>query len=174
MNHVSKIGFGGSCHWCTEAIFQSLKGVERVEQGWIASQKQKSNFSEAVIVHFNPEIISLETLIAVHLHTHSCTSQHSMRSKYRSTIYVFSPEQIKLSQDTIKVLQSEFDNPIITTVEAFYEFKLNQETYLDYYYKNPEKPFCKNIVTPKLRLLLRQFSSAVDQNKLSVDSLNGL
>ncbi|MEO6687104.1 MAG: peptide-methionine (S)-S-oxide reductase [Dyadobacter sp.] len=174
MEQVIKIGFGGSCHWCTEAIFQSLKGVERVEQGWIASQKEKSNFSEAVIVHFNPEIISLETLIAVHLHTHSCTSQHSMRSKYRSAIYVFSPEQIKLSQNTIKVLQSEFDNPIITTVEPFDDFKLNQEVYLDYFYKDPEKPFCKNIVTPTLRLLLKKFSGAVDQNKLSEGSLNSL
>lgn len=173
MDHISKIGFGGSCHWCTEAIFQSLKGVEHVEQGWIASQKEKSNFSEAVIVHFNPKVISLETLIAVHLHTHSSTSLHSMRSKYRSAIYVFSPEQIVLSQDSVKVLQSEFDSPIITTVEQFYDFKLNQETYLDYYYKNPEKPFCKNIVTPKLRLLLQRFSGSVDHNKLAEDSLNG-
>lgn len=174
MDHISKIGFGGSCHWCTEAIFQSLKGVHKVEQGWIASQKEKSDFSEAVIVHFNPENISLETLIAVHLHTHSCTSLHSMRSKYRSAIYVFSPQQTMLSQDAIRVLQNEFDKPIITTVEQFYDFKLNQETYLDYYYKNPEKLFCKNIVTPKLRLLLQQFSGAVDHNKLAEDSLNGL
>jgi peptide-methionine (S)-S-oxide reductase len=47
---VSKIGFGGSCHWCTEAIFLSLKGVTAVKQGWIASDGQNSTFSEAVIV----------------------------------------------------------------------------------------------------------------------------
>ena len=141
MNHISKIGFGGSCHWCTEAIFQSLNGVENVEQGWIASQNEKSNFSEAVIVHFDAGIISLETLIAVHLHTHSCTSLHSMRLKYRSAVYVFNPEQTILSQHAIKILQSEFDSPIITKVELFHEFKLNQETYLDYYYKKSRKAF---------------------------------
>ena len=174
MESVSKIGFGGSCHWCTEAIFQSLKGVALVEQGWISSKKEKSSFSEAVIVYFDPGLISLETLIAVHLHTHSCTSSHSMRSKYRSAIYVFSEEQSALSRQAIDVLQAEFDKPIITTIESFHDFKLNQETYLDYYYKNPQKPFCKNIVTPKLRLLLQQFSGVVDHNKLVEESLSGL
>ncbi|MCF0059181.1 peptide-methionine (S)-S-oxide reductase [Dyadobacter sp. CY356] len=173
MDENNKIGFGGSCHWCTEAIFQSLKGVSNVEQGWIASERENSNFSEAIIVHFNDSVISLETLIAVHLHTHSCTSQHNMRSKYRSAIYVFTPEQIVLSMGAISLLQSEFDNPIITTVETFYDFRLNQETYLEYFYKNPRKPFCKNIITPKLRILLKQFSGVVDHNKLTEESLKG-
>lgn len=172
MVEISKIGFGGSCHWCTEAIFQSLKGVSNVEQGWIASEREKANFSEAIIVHFNADVISLKTLVAVHLHTHSCTSQHSMRSKYRSAIYVFTAEQMAVSRESIRLLQSEFDSPVITTVETFHDFRLNQETYLDYYYKNPEKPFCKNIVAPKLRLLLQQFSAVVDQKKLTKESLN--
>ena len=65
-----KIALGGGCHWCTEAVFQSLKGVEKVNQGYVASTGENNWFSEAVIVHFNDEIITLKTLIEIHLHTH--------------------------------------------------------------------------------------------------------
>ena len=85
---IDSIGLGGGCHWCTEAVFLNLKGVVRVEQGWI-SASGAVEFSEAVLVHFNPEKISIKDLIAVHLHTHKSTSSHSMRSKYRSAVYTF-------------------------------------------------------------------------------------
>ena len=167
MDSLSKVGFGGSCHWCTEAIFQSLKGVDEVEQGWIASEGKDSSFSEAVVVHFDPAAISLKTLIAVHLHTHSCTSQHSMRTKYRSAVYTFNEEQIDPAKEAIAGLQKEFDNAIVTRIIPFKDFKLNDETYLNYYYSNPEKPFCENVVSHKLRLLLQQFLNHVDKGKLA-------
>lgn len=163
---VSQVGFGGSCHWCTEAVFQSLKGVLHVEQGWISSSERHLSFSEGVIVHFQPDAIALEVLIAIHLHTHSCTSKHSMRSKYRSAIYTFTDPQAQLSRQALANLQHEFRDEILTQVIPFQNFKLNQKRYLNYYYSNPDKPFCKNIVNPKLRLLLEQFSSAVDHGRL--------
>ena len=51
-NHIDNIGFGGSCHWRTEAIFLSIKGVTKVDQGWIASEGDASSFSEAIVVYF--------------------------------------------------------------------------------------------------------------------------
>jgi peptide-methionine (S)-S-oxide reductase len=66
---ANKIGLGGSCHWCTEAIFQSLKGVPNVSQGWIEPDNDSAGFSEAVIVEFDPEMISLQDLIEIHLHS---------------------------------------------------------------------------------------------------------
>ena len=163
---IDKIGFGGSCHWCTEAIFSSLKGVISVEQGWIAAKDDPDDFSEAVIVNYDHEVISLEILVAVHLHTHSCTARHSMRGKYKSAIYTFDMAQIEESGNIIQKLQPEFDQPIITQVLEFREFRLNKADYLDYYYSNPDKPFCKNIVNPKLKLLIRRFSKQVDMEKL--------
>lgn len=155
------IGFGGSCHWCTEAIFHSLRGVEKVEQGWIASVDDADGFSEAVIVHYDSSIVPMNVLVAVHLHTHSCTSLHSMREKYRSAIYVFNEAQARLAREAIAGLQAEFDAPIITEVLPFVDFNLNDAQYLDYYYRDPDKPFCRNIVQPKLRLLLEKFSAQV-------------
>lgn len=163
---MEKIGFGGSCHWCTEAIFQSLNGVVDVKQGWAASDAGNSDFSEAVLVAFDPKLISLKTLIEVHLYTHSCTSEHSMRSKYRSAVYTYNEEQAAGAKLAIENLQPEFDEPIITAVLHLIDFKRNKAEYLNYYYSNPEKPFCQNIVNPKLKVLMARFGEVVDREKL--------
>ena len=164
---IIKIGFGGSCHWCTEAIFQSLIGVKEVKQGWISSVDENESFSEAVIVSFNPDEISLTVLIEIHLHTHSCTANHSMREKYRSAIYYFNDEEKNSAIDIIKQLQPDFNNQIITQVLPFSNFKLNIEEQLNYYHSNPEKPFCQNTINPKLSYLIKNFSKVIDKKKLS-------
>lgn len=164
---VTKVGLGGGCHWCTEAIFNSLVGVTNVEQGWISS-KEFSPYSEAVIVHFDKEHISLHTLIAIHLHTHSCTSTHAMREKYRSAIYIDNESERRCAIECLSILSKDFKEPIITQVLLFNDFKLNKEEYLDYYYKNPNKAFCKNQIDPKLKKLISRFSEKVDHNKLKL------
>lgn len=166
MNFKNKIGFGGGCHWCTEAVFQSLIGIDKVDQGWVASTRENEAFSEAVVVHFNSEIINLKNLIEIHLHTHSSTSNHAMREKYRSAIYVFSEEDGKQTKEILLELQKDFEKPLITKVLPYVDFKLNTENFLDYYYSNPEKGFCKNWVNPKLKLILKKFSKIANHEKL--------
>lgn len=167
MKKTENIGFGGSCHWCTEAIFLSLCGVKSVEQGWISSLNEDPGFSEAVIVHFDEDNITLENLIEIHLHTHSCTSEHIMRNKYRSAIYTFNSFQEKESKHIIEKLQVDFNQQIITKVIPFDKFRLNQDQYLNYYYNNPQKPFCQNIVNPKLQKLISLFPNVINRDKLS-------
>lgn len=156
-----KIAFGGGCHWCTEAVFQSLIGVSKVEQGFVASTGENKAFSEAVIVHFNPESIPLSVLTEIHLLTHKSTSNHSMRKKYRSAVYVFSDGQYREIDLILKDLQRQFNLPIITKILFFENFKPSEEVFINYYYSNPEKPFCKTFITPKLQYLLKTFSSYV-------------
>ncbi len=123
---MEKVGFGGGCHWCTEAVFSHLKGVNKVEQGWISSTlKEAETFSEAVIVHFDKNIIPLEVLVEIHLFTHSSTSNHSMREKYRSAIYSFNDTQTKTLKAIMIEKQKLFSKPIITQVYLFKSFKLN-------------------------------------------------
>lgn len=164
---MQKISLGGSCHWCTEAIFRSLKGVSTVEQGWIASNGENTAPSEAVIVNFDPAEISLGTLFAIHLHTHSCTANHDMRGKYRSAIYTFTNNQSEAANQTIQSLQTGFEKPIITQVLLFHSFKLNEENYLGYYYKDPLKPFCQNIVRPKFQELVKRFPGHIAPSRQS-------
>lgn len=160
-----KIGFGGGCHWCTEAVFQTLKGVERVAQGWIASAGEYDGFSEAVLVYFDETKIDLASLTAIHLHTHSCTSEHAMRKKYRSAVYTFSEVQAVALKTIIKQLQSEFAQPIITRVLPFVAFKENEEQYQNYYLKNSDNQFCQTYIQPKFQLLMQRFSKQIDESK---------
>ncbi|WAC01788.1 peptide-methionine (S)-S-oxide reductase [Lacinutrix neustonica] len=156
------MAFGGGCHWCTEAVFQSLKGVIVVEQGFVASVNENSSFSEAVIVHYDPDVISLPILTEVHLLTHNSTSQHSMRKKYRSAVYVYSGIEIRKVKVIFKKLQSQFNEPIITEVLFFKAFKPSEEQFKNYYFNNPKKPFCRTFIEPKLKMLLQQFPKYVD------------
>ncbi|MEO5942994.1 MAG: peptide-methionine (S)-S-oxide reductase [Ferruginibacter sp.] len=158
-----KMGFGGGCHWCTEAVFASLTGIKKVEQGFIRSTAPFDNFSEAVIVTFEEEIISLQDLIDIHLHTHSSSSHHSMRLKYRSAIYYFTVSDEKKAKDILKILQQQFPEPLITTVIPFDKFKSSLPEHLNYYSTDPKKPFCKLYIHPKLALLKEKYSRLIAQ-----------
>lgn len=153
-----KVGFGGGCHWCTEAVFASLKGVLAVEQGWIASQPPADAFSEAVIVTYQPAIITLDDLIFIHLCTHAATSNHSIRHKYRSAVYWFDETAAAGIKEIIVRRQPEFEAPVITQVLPFAAFKASPHPYQNYYYANTEKPFCRLYIHPKLQLLKAKFT----------------
>ena len=155
---IDNISFGGGCHWCTEAVFQSLKGVTKVEQGFVSSTGEKESFSEAVIVYYNEEKISLRVLIEIHLQTHKSNSEHSMRKKYRSAVYFFNEIQQQRVIKIIDDLREEFDEKIITKALEFKSFKPSEEQFLNYYYSSPEKPFCERFIYPKLELLGQHFS----------------
>jgi peptide-methionine (S)-S-oxide reductase len=96
-----------------EAVFQSLLGVIKVEQGYVESIGDNSSFSEAVIVYFNSDEISVKTLIEIHLQTHQSASNHSMRHKYRSAVYTFSEVQKQEVEQIIATFQS-FQKNLIT------------------------------------------------------------
>ncbi len=154
---TEKIGFGGGCHWCTEAVFQSLKGVHLVEQGYISSFAPYAVLSEAVIVYFDSNIMDLSALIRIHLQTHSCTSAHNMRNKYRSAIYTHSQEQ---EREVIKIFDSvknEFADKIITKVLPLQKFTPSAEKFQNYYKQDPKKPFCRTYIAPKLKNIKENF-----------------
>ena len=154
---IQKIGFGGGCHWCTEAVFQSINGVFKVDQGWISSNGENSSSSEGVIVHFDDVKVGLKLLIKIHLETHSSQSNHSMRAKYRSAIYTFNEAQAKECTSILNRLAKEYDKGLITQVLPMKGFRLNDEKYLNYYAKNKEAPFCDRYIRPKLEHVLKEF-----------------
>ncbi|NQD72316.1 peptide methionine sulfoxide reductase [Sphingobacterium shayense] len=156
MSGMKKIGFGGGCHWCTEAIFQALKGVEVVEQGWISSITPYDTFSEGVIVHFNDDI-TLELLIEIHLLTHSSSNLHSMSDKYRSAVYYFGADDKAVIETTITKLGLENNCRYITQALPFVDFRLNSESYLNYYKQDKQRPFCQNNIDPKLKAIQKKF-----------------
>lgn len=158
-----KIGLGGGCHWCTEAVYRSLKGVTKVEQGFIASSSTNTSYSEAVIVHYDANAIPLKDLIEIHLYTHNSSAAHSMRSKYRSAIYTFDGVDSNLASRFLSELQADFDEQLITQVLPFKTFKPSDARFHDYYFSDREKPFCQTYIEPKLKLLLAKFSNKVKE-----------
>jgi peptide-methionine (S)-S-oxide reductase len=161
---TTSIGLGGGCHWCTEAVFQSLRGVTTVSQGFIASTAPHSSFSEAVIVEFDSTAISLAVLIEVHLRTHASTSNHKLRGKYRSAIYTYSDDQRTLAQSVLVDLQSGFDKPLVTHVMSFADFKASDDRFVNYREKNPNGQFCKRFIDPKLKQISEQFGRWADDS----------
>ncbi len=169
MKVISKIGFGGGCHWCTEAVFQSLKGVGKVEQGFIAPAANKNSFSEAVVVHFDPSQIRLKDLVAIHLYTHNSTSEHAMRNKYRSAVYAFDKGTFKNAKAILDDLQHDFEQELVTKTHFFGAFKPSEGQFHNYYYSNPEKPFCKRYISPKLTMLMRRFSNLMERDSANTN-----
>ncbi|POF32378.1 peptide-methionine (S)-S-oxide reductase [Roseibium marinum] len=152
-----KIGLGGGCHWCTEAVFQAVAGISRVEQGFISSDPPEDSWSEAVIVTFDPAALPLEVLIEIHLRTHSSTSHHKMRGKYRSAVYVYDAGTgVKVGR-VLRALQRGFDAPLATKVLTLTAFKSSDERFRNYYLNGPERPFCKTYIDPKLALLRKDY-----------------
>ncbi len=154
-----RAGFGGGCHWCTEAVFQALPGVEKVEQGYIRSIPPDDDWSEAVVVHFSPASIDLDTLIEVHLRTHSATSRHVLRHRYRSAVYAFDDDQARRAQQIMTALQRQFSQPLVTRVLPFAGFRASQPRYQNYYRKHPEAAFCQRYIEPKLARI-RQYDQS--------------
>jgi len=158
---MTKVAFGGGCHWCTEGVFQSLLGVLQVDQGWVSSEAPNHNFSEGVIVSYDPKVISLDVLVEIHLLTHASTANHSMRDKYRSAVYVFEESQKIVVAAIFKKIQIGFLKKIITQTLPFVSFKKNKEEFLNYYLKQPQAPFCKKHIEPKIEKLLKTHSKFI-------------
>ena len=157
---------GGGCFWCLEAIFQQLEGVEKVESGYSGGTVKNPSYrevctgrtghAEVVQIHFDPKVISYGDLLAVFFATHDPTTLNrqgaDVGTQYRSAIYFHTDEQQEEAEALIKVLEEneEFDNPIVTEVTAFDVFYKAEVDHQDYYSINPDQPYCRAVIRPKL------------------------
>lgn len=155
---LQKAGFGGGCHWCTEAVFQSIKGVTEVRQGFIRSDPPNNAYSEAVEVIFETDQVSLKSLISIHLATHASASSHQMRHKYRSAVYIFNDKQQHDAEKALSTLSHETGAQFVTSVIVHKGFEASDDRFQNYYKQRPDKPFCKTYIDPKLAKIRQGFS----------------
>ncbi len=158
---AAQIALGGGCHWCTEAVFQSLRGVGAVEQGFAMSEAPFDAWSEAVRVTYHPAVIGLRDLVEIHLRTHASTSDHSMRGKYRSALYACRPEDDGAMRKAFAAAAVTMDGEVVTRVLSLAAFKASDQRFRDYYQTGPERPFCRTYIDPKLALLRQRFGRHV-------------
>ncbi|MGL6312836.1 peptide-methionine (S)-S-oxide reductase [Vibrio sp. WXL103] len=157
----------GTCYWCMEAVFQSLNGVVSATQGWVQASVQSSTY-EAVAVIFKPDVIDINALVTVHLHTHHCCSSHRFRRRYPSAVYVTNDDDYQTACRAIEVNQTNFQNEIITQVSMFGDFTPCPQHQQNYYYSHPSRPFSQCKIAPKLSYLLEHFEQCVDPEKKKV------
>lgn len=154
-------GFGGGCHWCTEGVFQILRGVSQVNQGFLQSTAPDDAWAEGVVVRFDPEIISLDILIEVHLRTHSANSDYSPNGRYRSAVYFRVADQRHRADTVITRLRQKVDSAVRTKVLPLVGFRSSEERYRNYYHTDPTRPFCQRYIDPKLEAIRRDFARHV-------------
>lgn len=155
---MEKIGLGGGCHWCTEGVFQALRGVHQVDQGFIQSEAPSDAWAEGVIVGFDSTMISLETLAEVHLRTHSANGSYAPDGRYRSAIYVFAESQRLVAARVVDQFARGSGEAARTLVLPFVGFKPSQARYQNYYRSDPGRPFCRRYIDPKLDYIRRHFA----------------
>lgn len=166
--------FGGGCFWCTEAVFQQLKGVVSVMPGYAGgtidspSYEQvssgKTGHAEAIKVTFDPTVISYTDLLTVFFGTHDATTLNRQGNdrgtQYRSIILYTSPEQKREAEQCIHKLNAgDFrDTPILTEVKQLEQFYEAEDYHRAYYVSNPNKPYCQVVISPKVQKLKARYA----------------
>lgn len=165
--------FGGGCFWCTEAIFQKVKGVEKVESGYAGGDVKNPAYrevcngttghAEVIRIEYNPREVSYEALLKVFFLTHDPTTLNrqgnDVGTQYRSVIFYFSEEQKQKAQKYLKELasQNHFAKPIVTEVLPFNNFYKAEDYHQNYYSNNSSQPYCSFVIAPKLEKFRKLF-----------------
>ncbi|MFZ1705456.1 MAG: bifunctional methionine sulfoxide reductase B/A protein [Saprospiraceae bacterium] len=165
-NNEKKVVFGGGCFWCTEAIFQQLKGVLKVESGYsggiIKNPMYKEVISgltghaEVIQITYDASLINFEDLIQIHLTTHDPTTLNQQGAdrgtQYRSIIFYTNEDEKARIIKAIDEIQSIYSQKIVTEVTAFEYFYRAEQYHQDYYNQNSDKnPYCTVVINPKLK-----------------------
>lgn len=164
----------GGCFWCTEAVFERLKGVEKVTSGFTGGNIKnpayreiitgRTGHAEAIKIEFDPEIISYEELLTIFFSTHDPTTlnrqQYDVGTQYRSAIFYHSEEQKQAAEKMIETLENEkvFNDPIVTEVTQAPPFYEAEPEHKEYYSRNPEQRYCQAIIDPKIKKLRQLYS----------------
>lgn len=169
--------FAGGCFWCTEAVFQRLRGVHSVVSGYAGGKMPNPSYekvslgttghAEAVQVAFDPAVISYPTLLEVFWKLHDPTTLNQqgadVGTQYRSVIFYHSNEQKKLAEASRTQLEQEhtYSQPIVTEIVPFQNFYPAEDYHQNYYNTNTTNPYCRIVIDPKIQKLYKNFSTLV-------------
>ncbi|MBI2182356.1 MAG: peptide-methionine (S)-S-oxide reductase MsrA [Deltaproteobacteria bacterium] len=176
--------FGGGCFWCTEAVFDELRGVISVVSGYAGGRTKNPAYeqvcmgitghAEVIKIEFDPAQVSFRDLVTVFFATHDPTTLNRQGSdvgtQYRSAIFYADERQKEEAAVFIKELDEAkmFRNPIVTTLEPLTEFYAAEDYHQKYYANNSYQPYCQITIPPKLHKLHKQFAELLkSHSKLS-------
>jgi peptide-methionine (S)-S-oxide reductase len=174
------ITLGGGCFWCTEAVFEDLKGVEKVESGYSGGTVPnptyeqvctgKTGHAEVSQITFDPKVISLKDILGVFFMVHNPTTLNrqgnDVGTQYRSVIFCRDAEQKAAAQQAIKDIAAAniWDGHIVTEVSPFKAFYRAEDYHQEYFRLHGSQPYCQIIIAPKVAKFREHFRSLLKDN----------
>ncbi len=172
-NKLDSATFGGGCFWCTEAVFQQVKGVYEVISGYAGGRianptyrevtSGRTGHAEVVQLLFNPAEVSYLDLLEIFFKTHDPTTLNrqgaDIGTQYRSVILYHNEEQRKQAEQVKQDLNQEeiWKDPIVTEIAPMEAFYRAEDYHQDYFAKNPDQAYCQYVIRPKLEKLEKLF-----------------
>lgn len=172
-NQLDTATFGNGCFWCTEALFQDIKGVVKVTSGYTGGQVKNPTYkqictgitghAEALQIVFNPAIVTYSELLQMFWYSHDPTTLNrqgnDVGTQYRSAVFYHNAEQKKEAEFYKKKLDDEkvFEKPIVTEITALDTFFAAEDYHQNYYKENGAQPYCMYIIRPKLEKFKKVF-----------------
>jgi peptide-methionine (S)-S-oxide reductase len=163
---------GGGCFWCLEAVYQELRGVEKVESGYSGGDgpnptyrrvcSETTGHAEVVQVTFDPDEVSYRDILEVYFTIHDPTTLNrqgaDVGTQYRSVIFYHTEGQKRVAEEVISDLETEgiWNSPIVTEVVPFDEFYVAEDYHQNYFRNNGFQPYCQVIIAPKVAKFRKQ------------------
>lgn len=165
--------FGAGCFWCTEAVFQRVKGVEKVASGYMGGTTKNPTYkdictgltghAEVIQVQFDPTVVSFVELLEIFWKTHDPTTLNKQGAdegtQYRSVVFFHSKSQQEEAELYKKKLDEAkiFENKIVTEISPASEFYVAEDYHQNYFNDNPRQGYCRLVITPKLEKFEKVF-----------------
>lgn len=166
----------GGCFWCTEAVYQNLKGVQSVESGYIGGDKAdptyeevctgRTGHAEAIRITYDADVISYGDLLDIHFATHDPTTLNrqgnDVGTQYRSAIFPHDAVQEADAKAAIARAQADQPNPIVTTIEPMAPWYPAEDYHQKYWERVGDRnPYCMAVIPPKLQKLQKKFAERI-------------
>lgn len=168
---------GTGCFWCTEAVFQNLKGVVDVKSGYSGGFTENPTYeevcdrntghAECLQITFDPTVISYEELLQVFWQSHDPTTLNRQGNdvgpQYRSTIFYHNEEQREIAEEFKRALNEKnaFGAPVVTQIEPITVFYPAEDYHANYYLNNPHQGYCHYVIKPKVDKVKKVFADKI-------------
>ncbi len=169
------VTLGGGCFWCIDAIFEELKGVEKVESGYSGGHVPnptyeqvctgKTGHAEVVQITFDPKVLPLKQLLKVFFTVHDPTTLNrqgpDVGTQYRSVIFYRNEQQKAAAEQVIKEIKAAgvWRAPIVTELVPFKVFYKAEDYHQEYFDRNPQQPYCRAEIAPKVAKFRKEFGN---------------
>jgi peptide-methionine (S)-S-oxide reductase len=175
----------GGCFWCLEAVYNDLRGVEKVVSGYSGGRVPNPSYedvctgrtghAEVVQITFDPQILSFKELLEVFFTIHDPTTLNRQGAdagtQYRSAIFYHSPEQKEVAEKVIAEIEAAkiWNNPIITEVTKLSAFYPAEDYHQRYYERNPNQGYCRMVIEPKVIKFRKQFMAKLKKQPAATE-----